>query len=140
MAKIMNPDGPHRLDIAIGHRIRERRRSMAMSQQELAESVGITFQQVQKYERGANRVSFSRLVGIAGALRCRLADLAEGLEGDTVGAQVEHVNALTHEDGALEMLEAYVALPTKQLRRALIHHARELNEALHAEGTDASRR
>ena len=132
MAKIMNPDGPHRLDIAIGHRIRERRRSMGMSQQELAEAVGITFQQVQKYERGSNRVSFSRLVGIAGALRCRLAELAEGLDADRSAREVEHVNALTAEDGALEMLEAYVALPSKALRRALIHHAREIRQALAA--------
>lgn len=126
MAKISNDDGPHRLDVAIGQRIRERRRALGQSQQDLAESLGVSFQQVQKYERGANRISFSRLVEIAGALRCRLNDLAEGLDPDQPPDVIEHVNALMAADGALEMLEAFAALPSDPLRRAVLQHVRSL--------------
>jgi transcriptional regulator with XRE-family HTH domain len=121
-------DGPHRLDVAIGQRVRERRRGIGLSQQELAEALGVSFQQVQKYERGANRISFSRLVEVAGALKCRLADLADGLDPDHRPDHVERVNTLMDCDGALELLEAYVAMPSNGFRRALLHHARNLAE------------
>jgi transcriptional regulator with XRE-family HTH domain len=117
---------PHRLDVAIGQRIRERRRFVGMSQQSLAEAVGITFQQVQKYERGANRVSFSRLVEIGDALMCRLSDLAEGLDQNHSAQELGHLNALLAQDGAMEMLEAFTSLPNQALRRALVAHARAL--------------
>ncbi|HEV2530526.1 helix-turn-helix domain-containing protein [Phenylobacterium sp.] len=134
----MTNDGPHRLDVAIGQRIRERRRSLGLSQQDLAEVLGVSFQQVQKYERGANRVSFSRLVEIGGALKCRLGDLAEGLDPDRAPKEIEQVNALMTADGALEMLEAYAALPSNALRRAVLHHTRTLNSVLG--GTDPESR
>jgi transcriptional regulator with XRE-family HTH domain len=130
MTRFSTGEGPHRLDIAIGQRIRERRRALGRSQQDLAEALGVSFQQVQKYERGANRISFSRLVEVAGALQCRLADLAEGLDADRPPKELEHVNGLMTADGALQMLEAYAALPTDALRRAVLHHVRALNEVL----------
>ncbi|HEV2533566.1 helix-turn-helix domain-containing protein [Phenylobacterium sp.] len=123
-------EGPHRLDVAIGQRVRERRRALGMSQQDLAEQLGVSFQQVQKYERGANRVSFSRLVETAAALRCTLGDLAEGLDSDRAPREIEQVNGLMMADGALEMLEAYAALPSDALRRAVLHHLRALIGAL----------
>ena len=52
---------PNRLDVALGLRIRQRRKSLGVSQTALADAIGLTFQQIQKYERGFNRVSFSRL-------------------------------------------------------------------------------
>ena len=58
----------HSLDVAIGHRIRERRRARGMSQQALASAVGVTFQQIQKYERGSNRIGSSRLFEFAKVL------------------------------------------------------------------------
>ena len=60
---------PDPIDIAVGLRIRARRRMMGLSQRELAEAVGITFQQVQKYETARNRVGSSRLQKIADVLR-----------------------------------------------------------------------
>ncbi|HEY2708121.1 MAG TPA: helix-turn-helix transcriptional regulator [Caulobacteraceae bacterium] len=122
----MNPEGPHRLDVAMGQRIRERRRTLGMSQGDLARALGITFQQVQKYERGANRVSFSRLMAIVDALQCHLTDLTEGLDPTRPTPDVDQVRRLISEDGAFQLLEAYVALPNKPLRRALLQHARAL--------------
>lgn len=116
---------PHALDVAIGHRIRERRRAAGLSQQQLAERVGVTFQQIQKYERGANCVSFSRLLEMAAALTCSVADLAEGLDATSTG-KVEGLNRLLAVEGALELLEACREMPSRELRRALLLHARTL--------------
>ncbi|MDW9620204.1 helix-turn-helix transcriptional regulator [Sinorhizobium meliloti] len=60
---------PHPIDIHVGSRIRLQRAFRGISQTELAEGIGVTFQQVQKYEKGTNRVSPSRLQAIAGILR-----------------------------------------------------------------------
>ena len=99
-----------------------------MSQQTLAERVGVTFQQVQKYERGSNRISFSRLIEIADALSCRLNDLADGLDSKHASDELRHLNALLAEDGALELLEAYRRVRGKPLRRALLAHTRALGD------------
>ena len=61
--------GPNPIDKHVGSRIRERRKELGMSQERLAEHLGLTFQQVQKYERGSNRVSASKLFEIAQALK-----------------------------------------------------------------------
>jgi transcriptional regulator with XRE-family HTH domain len=122
----MTTDGPHRLDVAMGQRIRERRRSLGMSQGDLARALGITFQQVQKYERGANRVSFSRLMQVVDALNCHLTDLTEGLDPERPSRDIDQVRRLIAEDGAYELLEAYAALRSKPLQRALLQHAKVL--------------
>jgi transcriptional regulator with XRE-family HTH domain len=126
---------PHRLDVAIGQRIRERRRSLSMSQVALAEAVGLTFQQIQKYERGANRISFSRLAELAEALACQVGDLAQGLIATAPPDQLEHLNALLAKDGALQMLEDYAALPNADVRLALRHLTRALGVALSSSGS-----
>jgi transcriptional regulator with XRE-family HTH domain len=59
---------PNPIDVHVGSRIRLRRTLLGISQERLADAVGLTFQQVQKYEKGANRVSSSRLVDLANAL------------------------------------------------------------------------
>lgn len=101
-----------------------------MAQTALAEAVGVTFQQIQKYERGANRISFSRLLEIAQALGCQLGDLAEGLDTPMPAGSLDYLNDLLAYDGALDMLSAYAALSTPELRRAVLLHARTLSSAL----------
>ena len=54
-------DGPHPIDVHVGSRVRLRRNMLSLSQEKLGEAIGLTFQQVQKYERGANRIGASRL-------------------------------------------------------------------------------
>lgn len=63
------------LDIAIGIRVRARREALRITQAELARQIGVTFQQVQKYEKGANRIAASRLLRIAGVLQTTAASL-----------------------------------------------------------------
>lgn len=116
----------NRLDLALGLRIRQRRKALGISQTSLAAAVGITFQQVQKYERGSNRVSFSRLVEIAHALDCRLVDLVGDL--DEAGAPAplfRHDTAHLCILGAPELLAAYAAAPAA-LRRAILKLAVEI--------------
>jgi transcriptional regulator with XRE-family HTH domain len=72
--------GVRNIDIQIGQRIREARRAQSMSQTVLADRVGITFQQVQKYEKGANRVSAARLFDIAHVLGMPITYFYEGAE------------------------------------------------------------
>src|SRR4051812_37905868 len=70
---------PNPVDLYVGGRIRMRRRSLGVSQEKLADDLGLTFQQVQKYERGANRVSASKLYEIARSLQTPVAFFFEGL-------------------------------------------------------------
>ncbi len=81
-------DGPHPVDLHVGVRIRMRRKEMGVSQERLADALGITFQQVQKYERGANRVSASKLWEIATALKMPVAYFYDGL-GECQAATAE---------------------------------------------------
>ena len=71
---------PHAVDVHVGKRIRQRRWLIGMTQQTLAESVGIKFQQIQKYETGANRVSASRLWDIAEVVGVPVSFFFEGME------------------------------------------------------------
>src|SRR6476469_9197958 len=71
---------PDPMDVALGAAVRIRRRTLGISQEALAEQCGVSFQQVQKYENGANRISFSRLVQIARALNCRVTELMDVLD------------------------------------------------------------
>ena len=66
---------PNPVDLHVGGRVRMRRKLLGVSQEQLADSLGLTFQQVQKYERGANRVSASMLYDISRVLHCDAGDL-----------------------------------------------------------------
>ena len=117
----------HPLDIALGARIRIRRKTLGLSQDDLASQIGLTFQQIQKYERGANRVSFSRLVDIARTLKCRVQDLIGDLdvEGD-VSDQVAIEAVQLKETGAVELIKAYSSILSAGRRRVIVNIAQEL--------------
>jgi transcriptional regulator with XRE-family HTH domain len=117
---------PSPLDIALGQRIRARRKGLGVSQTALADAIGLTFQQIQKYERGFNRVSFSRLVDIAHALDCRVVELIGDLDDSNV-SQPNFRNDAAHlrVEGGPELLAAYAAAP-----RRLQHVIRKLVMAL----------
>jgi transcriptional regulator with XRE-family HTH domain len=77
--------GPNPVDRHVGLRIRMRRKELGISQERLAESIGLTFQQVQKYERAANRVSASKLWEMSRALSTNVSYFYEGLAGEAEG-------------------------------------------------------
>ena len=117
---------PDPMDIALGATVRIRRRTIGMSQEALAEQCGVSFQQIQKYENGANRISFSRLVQIAKALQCRVVDLMDVLDTPDQGASTDlDLLSRMRTPGALDLLGAYETL-SPEARTALVGFMRTL--------------
>jgi len=110
-------EGPDPVDVAVGTRIRIRRRSLGFSQAQLATALGITFQQVQKYENGRNRVSASMLVKIAAKLQTTVAALV----GEGGEAPVEAIiYAQLGTPGATDLLAAFAQIADGEMRRAVV--------------------
>lgn len=116
----------HPVDAHVGKRIRHRRWMVGMTQQQLADKVGIKFQQIQKYETGMNRVSASRLWDIAESLGVQISFFFEGL-GEQAAAQAVEGDMLADRE-ALELVRSYYAIPEAQ-RRRLFDLARVLSDA-----------
>jgi transcriptional regulator with XRE-family HTH domain len=112
------------IDIAVGARIRLLRKVRGLSQQALAEAAGVTFQQIQKYERGANRVSASMLSRIASTLQAPVAEMFG--EVNPASGAIDEVAGLLAEPGALELLRAYSLLPRGAPRATLVEFVRSL--------------
>jgi transcriptional regulator with XRE-family HTH domain len=120
----------HVVDTHVGKRIRQRRWLIAMTQERLADVVGIRFQQIQKYETGANRVSASRLWDIARALDVPVAYFFDEMpqECDSRGAAKYNVpDDLMSDREAMELIRSYYAIPEHQ-RRSLFELARVLSD------------
>ena len=79
-------DGPHPVDVHVGSRVRMRRTLLGMSQEKLGEALGLTFQQVQKYERGANRMGSSRLFEISRIFDVPISFFFEDMTPETASA------------------------------------------------------
>ena len=111
----------HVVDVHVGQRSRHRRWTIGMTQQQLADSVGIKFQQIQKYETGMNRVSASRLWDIARSMDVPVAFFFEGLSGPAP-AELD----LISDKEALQLIRAYYSIPEAQ-RRQIFELARVLS-------------
>ncbi|WP_208347546.1 helix-turn-helix domain-containing protein [Pseudaestuariivita rosea] len=120
----------HPVDVHVGKRIRHRRWMVGMTQQQLAEKVGIKFQQIQKYETGMNRVSASRLWDISDALGVEVSFFFEGLSDiqDENRTDSNVPSDILADKEALELVRSYYAIPENQ-RRRLFDLARVLSEA-----------
>lgn len=106
-------------DAIVGHNIRLHRLARRMSQTELAKAIGLTFQQVQKYEKGTNRVGAGRLVQIAGALKVPVMALLKGVPG--LGGKAEPATAgLLAHPHRLRVAQAFAAIDDTAARRALM--------------------
>ncbi|GAA6163141.1 helix-turn-helix transcriptional regulator [Pelagimonas sp. KU-00592-HH] len=120
----------HPVDVHVGKRIRQRRWLTGMTQQQLANQVGIKFQQIQKYETGANRVSASRLWDIADALDVPVSFFFEGIEGDEGANEAASAKVpadIMGDKEALDLVRSYYAIPENQ-RRRLFELARVLSD------------
>jgi len=120
----------HLVDVHVGKRIRQRRWLVGMTQQKLAEAVGIKFQQIQKYETGANRVSASRLWDIADALEVDVSFFFDGLKSGA-DAETDKSSAvpadMMGDKEAMDLVRSYYAIPENQ-RRRLFELARVLSD------------
>ncbi len=127
------------VDVYVGSRLRLRRRLLGLSQEKLAEAIGITFQQIQKYERGANRVSASRLYDLAQVLAVPIDYFFDGIgsKGDEQqkGPEILDASAAEHEPEAgtdqdnIELVRWYYRIQDPLVRRRLY----EVTKAIAAE-------
>ncbi|PHP69193.1 transcriptional regulator [Zhengella mangrovi] len=131
-----NKKKPNPIDIHVGSRIRLRRNMLGMSQEKLGESLGITFQQIQKYEKGTNRVGASRLQAISDVLQVPVAfffedapgqsNAPEGLAEDSSTSYV--VDFLNSTEG-LQLNRAFVKISDPKVRRKVIDLVRTLGDS-----------
>ncbi len=110
---------PDPLDAKVGAKIRILRVARGLSQSDLADKIGVTFQQVQKYEKGANRVGASRLSQIAAVLDVSVGELFE--QSRQKPGDATSPFKLLAEPGAVRVLKAYVQTPDPRVRRAIVN-------------------
>jgi transcriptional regulator with XRE-family HTH domain len=116
-------DSPHPTDVRVGHLLRERRLALGLSQERLGGLLGVTYQQVQKYERGANRIGSSRLGELCGILGVRASyffdeEVPPGLSEGS--ATFEHAPLSTQRADSLALLHAFEAITSDEVRRRIL--------------------
>ena len=123
---------PNPVDLHVGARVRMRRKFLGMSQEALAEVIDLTFQQVQKYERGSNRISASKLYEIAKALKAPVAYFFEGygeneaVEGFSESESEQFVHGFLMTSEGIELAEAFPRIRNPKHRRRILELVRAL--------------
>jgi transcriptional regulator with XRE-family HTH domain len=130
---------PHPIDRHVGGRVRLRRTLIGMSQEQLGAKLGLTFQQIQKYEKGSNRISASRLWEIASALEVPISYFYEGAGneirdnpqgfGESGQASIE---GIAHSSESLALLRHFTQITDTGIRRAMVDMARALASSARA--------
>jgi transcriptional regulator with XRE-family HTH domain len=123
---------PNPVDLHVGARIRMRRKILGVSQERLAEDLGLTFQQIQKYERGANRVSASKLYEIAKSLQSSVGYFFEGLADTTGDGVAEGGEPFVHDflmtSEGLELAGLFPRITRPKVRRRILELVRSMAE------------
>jgi transcriptional regulator with XRE-family HTH domain len=119
----MSPKLPNSIDVAVGAQIRLRRLELKMSQEKLAQAVGVTFQQLQKYEKGTNRVGASRLQALAEALQAPISSFFRG------AATVHEPESLPTSADSILAQRAFERIADPQVRRAALALLQALADA-----------
>ena len=128
MTTIANKKKPNPIDIHVGSRIRLRRTMLGMSQEKLGESLGITFQQIQKYEKGTNRVGASRLQNISSILNVPVSffvedapcDASPGQPGASESSSSNYVVDFLSSSEGLQLNRAFVKIDDPKVRRKIV--------------------
>jgi len=122
---------PSGIDRIVGQRLRWRRRELKLTQEQLGEKLGLTFQQVQKYEKGVNRISAGRLFEIAQVLGITITYFYEGVDELLESSPVVSVHEDDHpptlpviDTEAMELVTAFQKIEDKSLRRSLLETIR----------------
>jgi transcriptional regulator with XRE-family HTH domain len=136
----MSGRGRSHVDKLVGQNIRIHRLDRGLSQTELGKHVGVTFQQVQKYENGTNRVGSGNLFTIAGALNVPVSTLYEGVDQvDEMSADGSPI-ALLAEPYALRLLQAFGDIEDPELRKSLVEMAETFSAKLKTPARKAGKR
>jgi transcriptional regulator with XRE-family HTH domain len=109
-------------DRYVGARMRERRIMLGLTQQELAELIGVTYQQAHKYEKGINRIAAGRLSSVAQALGVEVGYFFDGMDSEPSGKATPQQRML------LELARNFIALPSRKHQEAICHLARVLSQ------------
>jgi transcriptional regulator with XRE-family HTH domain len=124
---------PNPIDIHVGNRVKLRRMMLGVSQEKLGEQLGLTFQQVQKYEKGMNRISASRLLEIGRLLEAPVAYFFEGAPGSAVeivgfaeGGEPNSLLEFGNTREGLELNRAFVRIGDARVRRSVLDLVRAL--------------
>ena len=116
------------VDTYVGQRIRDKRNERGMSQTEVANALGVTFQQVQKYERGTNRVGASRLFDLSRILSVPVQYFFEGLNNQPTPIEKEDDNVIhLMKPDTVELVEAYYKVENPQVRRQILSTIRSIS-------------
>ena len=127
-------DKPNPIDVHVGARLRLRRTLLGMSQEKLGEAIGLTFQQVQKYEGGANRVSASRLSAMAEILGVPISYFFGDLQPDDAELSPEdrQWREQLQRPETIEFIRLYYAIPDAKIRRQFLDMAKTVAESYEA--------
>jgi len=120
------PKKPSSIDLAVGRNVRIWRMARGMSQAQLASRLGVTFQQLQKYEVGANRIGTGRLVKVAGVLGIPIATLFEGADTDPSRSLL----ALVADARAFRLAQAFAVIDNSTLRLSLVYLVEKIAAAV----------
>lgn len=126
-----NAKKPNPIDVHVGGRVRLRRMMLGMSQEKLGDQLGITFQQIQKYEKGTNRIGASRLQNIATVLSVPVGFFFEGAPGQNGNGASDSksgsyvVDFLSSSEG-LQLNRAFVRIGDPKVRRRIVDLVRSL--------------
>ncbi len=138
-ARNVSRDGPNPVDIHVGSRVRQRRTLLGMSQEKLGNAVGLTFQQIQKYERGTNRIGASRLHEFSHILDVPVSFFFDQLptkgrsrlaRGFAEGAQESFEHDAFSKRETLELVRAYYRITDQQVRKRIVDLIRSVGKAL----------
>ena len=128
-----NPDP---IDVHVGSRVRMRRTLLGMSQTKLGDALGLTFQQIQKYERGANRIGSSRLFRLSRILDVPVAfffdelpkEIFEDIDKESSSGEITEAEQLSRRL-TLELVRAYYRIPSEKTRKQLFELTKSLAKA-----------
>ncbi len=124
---------PHPVDVHVGSRVKFRRVVQGMSQEQLGSSLGLTFQQVQKYEKGTNRISASRLWDIGDALGVKVSFFFEGLRdldmaaGGFSDSEQSHFNRQVNSTEGLKLNRYFTRIEDAQIRKKILELVKALS-------------
>jgi transcriptional regulator with XRE-family HTH domain len=121
---------PNQIDRYVGNRLRSRRKMAGLSQGALGEALGVTFQQVQKYENGTNRISASRLQHISQILRVPPPFFFEGAPGgvDSTAGPPSYVNEFLATSDGVALVKAFRRIKNVKLRRLIVSLVEDCTE------------
>jgi transcriptional regulator with XRE-family HTH domain len=127
----MSTKAPNPVDKYVGSRVRMRRIMLGMSQEKLGEALGLTFQQVQKYEKGTNRVGASRIQQISEILQVPVSFLFEGgpsgtTRGDGAGTSPAYVSDFLATSEGLALTRAFTRITDAKLRRCIVEMVEQI--------------